>query len=189
MVEITSPGKLLPSIEFNNMEARQSDIRNKVIAPFFKHLGLIDQWGNGLKLIADELKQYPGIGLRWSEVGLQFQVQFVINDFVAAPVQIEEAKAAGLESGIESGLEPNIESTLANRILTVLLDGEKSKSQIANNLGHTSISSKLNLRINELLDQQFIARTLPDKPNSRLQQYRLTDQGKAFCVRKGSNKT
>ncbi|MFT7389641.1 MAG: ATP-dependent DNA helicase RecG [Candidatus Endobugula sp.] len=185
MVEITSPGKLLPSIEFNDMEARQSDIRNKVIAPFFKHLGLIDQWGNGLKLIADELKQYPGIGLRWSEVGLQFQVQFVINDFVAAPAKIEEAKTAGLESGLES----NIESALANRILAVLLNGEKSKSQIANNLGHTSISSKLNLRINELLDQQFIARTLPDKPNSRLQQYRLTDQGKAFFARKGSNKT
>jgi predicted HTH transcriptional regulator len=77
MVEITSPGKLLPSIDFSDMEARQSDIRNKVIAPVFKRLGIIDQWGNGLKLIADELKEYPGIEFRWYEKGLQFQVQFV----------------------------------------------------------------------------------------------------------------
>jgi predicted HTH transcriptional regulator len=48
MVEITSPGKLMPSIDFSQMEARQSDIRNRVIAPVFKKLGIIDQWGNGL---------------------------------------------------------------------------------------------------------------------------------------------
>lgn len=77
MVEITSPGLLLPSIDYAAMESRQSDARNKVIAPIFKRLGIIDQWGNGLKLIADELKEYPNIKLRWKEIGLSFQVQFV----------------------------------------------------------------------------------------------------------------
>ena len=77
MVEITSPGLLPPSIDYAAMESRQSDARNKVIAPIFKRLGIIDQWGNGLKLIADELKEYPNIELRWKEVGLSFQVQFV----------------------------------------------------------------------------------------------------------------
>jgi ATP-dependent DNA helicase RecG len=37
MIEITSPGKLLPSIDYNELEARQSDIKNKVIAPVFKN--------------------------------------------------------------------------------------------------------------------------------------------------------
>ena len=55
------------------MIARQSDIRNKVIAPVLKKLGIIDQWGNGLKLIADELKAYPEIEFKWFERGLQFQ--------------------------------------------------------------------------------------------------------------------
>ena len=63
------------------MGARQSDIRNKVIAPVFKKLGIIDQWGNGLKLIADELKAYPEIEFRWFEKGLQFQVQFLKKDY------------------------------------------------------------------------------------------------------------
>lgn len=51
MIEITSPGLLPPSIDYSAMESRQSDARNKIIAPVFKRLGVIDQWRNGLKLI------------------------------------------------------------------------------------------------------------------------------------------
>jgi predicted HTH transcriptional regulator len=81
MVEITSPGLLPPSIDYSAMNSRQSDARNKVIAGVFKHLGIIDQWGNGLKLVAEEMKQYPHIELKWREVGLSFQVQFVNKAF------------------------------------------------------------------------------------------------------------
>lgn len=83
MVEVTSPGLLPPSIDYNDMDSRQSDARNKIIAPVFKKLGVIDQWGNGLKLIADELKNYPNIIFRWKEVGLSFQVQFVKSEYQA----------------------------------------------------------------------------------------------------------
>ncbi len=81
MVEITSPGLLPPSIDYSAMESRQSDARNKVIAPIFKRMGIIDQWGNGLKLVAEEMAGYPNIELQWKEVGLSFQVQFVKKDF------------------------------------------------------------------------------------------------------------
>jgi ATP-dependent DNA helicase RecG len=76
-VEITSPGKLLPTVDFNEMEAGQSDIRNKVLAPVFKKLGIIEQWGNGLQLISDELKPYPEIALKWSEPGMSFRLSFI----------------------------------------------------------------------------------------------------------------
>ena len=76
MVEITSPGRLLPSIDYGTSATRQSDIRNKVIAPLFRKTGLIDQWGNGLKIISDAMRQYPEIEFRWKEAGLAFQVQF-----------------------------------------------------------------------------------------------------------------
>ena len=76
-IEITSPGKLLPTVDFNEMEAGQSDVRNKVLAPVFKKLGIIEKWGNGLQLIADELKLYPEIDLKWSEPGMAFRVSFI----------------------------------------------------------------------------------------------------------------
>lgn len=81
MVEITSPGLLPPSIDYSAMESRQSDAKNKVIAPVFKRLGIIDQWGNGLKMVAEEMKSYPEIDLRWKEIGLSFQVQFIKKNY------------------------------------------------------------------------------------------------------------
>jgi ATP-dependent DNA helicase RecG len=66
-IEITRQGKLMPSGNFNDMESGQSDIRNKTLAPDFKRLGIIERWGNGLKLIKKELKTYPEIELSWKE--------------------------------------------------------------------------------------------------------------------------
>lgn len=48
------------------MESGQSDIRNKVLAPIFKKLGIIEKWGNGLKFI-------------WLEPGVSFRVVFEIT--------------------------------------------------------------------------------------------------------------
>ncbi len=109
MIEITSPGKLMPSIDFNDMEARQSDIRNKIIAPVFKKLGVIDQWGNGLKLISDELKEYPEIEFKWFEKGLQFQVQFIRKDYRQPESQIE-LQPEQQES--QPHLQPNLQHEL-----------------------------------------------------------------------------
>ena len=72
-IEITSPGKLMPSVDFSDMESGQSDIRNKTLAPVFKRLGIIEQWGNGLKLIKEELQTYPEIELFLERTGNCFQ--------------------------------------------------------------------------------------------------------------------
>ncbi len=76
-IEITSPGNLLPTVDFTQMESGQSDIRNKVLAPVFKKLGIIEQWGNGLKLISDELKKYSEIKFRWTQPGISFRATFL----------------------------------------------------------------------------------------------------------------
>jgi ATP-dependent DNA helicase RecG len=58
--------------------------------------------------------------------------------------------------------------------LTALKAKPLSRSQIAQTLGHSSVSGALNRSISRLMDQDLIAYTLPDKPQSRLQKYRLT---------------
>ena len=53
-----------------------------------------------------------------------------------------------------------------------------SKSELAKALGQKAISGKLNLRIREMLSHALIEMTIPEKPNSRLQKYRLTSKGR-----------
>ena len=169
MVEITSPGKLPPSVDFSRLEARQSDIRNKVIAPFFRHLGLIDQWGNGLKLIADELKAYPEIELNWAEVGFQFQVQFVHKS-----VQVE------------AQVEAQVALTNTDKaILACLAKGPQAGGQLAKRLGYSQRTGNFKKSVSRLMDAGLIVYTIPDKPNSRLQQYRLTDIGASILEEQG----
>lgn len=81
-VEITSPGKLMPTVDFNDMDSGQSDIRNKILAPVFKRLGIIEQWGNGLRLIAREMQSYPEIELSWKEPGIAFRVVFTNKNYL-----------------------------------------------------------------------------------------------------------
>lgn len=147
-----------------------------MIAPVFKLLGIIDQWGNGLKLIADELKAYPEIEFRWKEVGLSFQVQFVKRNFKA---EIESRQELGQELGQEFGQERK-EKTMFTFILIHLQQESLSRSELANALGLKTISGHLNRTIAKLKEHGLIKFTIPDKPNHPDQKFRITERGIVF---------
>ena len=198
MIEITSPGNLLPSIDFNKMEARQSDVRNKTIAPVFKKMGLIDQWGNGLKLITDELKQYSEIKLEWFERSLQFQVQFVKTDYqlkdslqktkvVENPylnviykyLDQLETKSKPTQKQIDKYTADAVELTNEEReVLLFSLEVKKKKEILEDCLGISSQTKNYQKYIVPLLEKDFLQLTIKDKPNSRLQKYFTTNKGR-----------
>jgi ATP-dependent DNA helicase RecG len=62
---------------------------------------------------------------------------------------------------------------LAQRVVAALQDGPASKAELARRFGQQKVSGQLNKVIRDLLASGTIAHTLPDKPNSRLQKYRL----------------
>ncbi|MBU0967588.1 MAG: transcriptional regulator, partial [Proteobacteria bacterium] len=53
-------------------------------------------------------------------------------------------------------------------------------SAIARNLGKEKPTRYLNDLMRQLLEQDMVEYTIPDKPQSRLQKYRLTKKGKQF---------
>ena len=72
-------------------------------------------------------------------------------------------------------LQPEL--SLQGRILHILKDGEFSKSAIAEKIGHKVVSGELNKQVRNLMKAGLIKYTIPKKPNSPKQRYRLTSKG------------
>ncbi len=79
----------------------------------------------------------------------------------------------------ESQPESRPES-LRDRVTKLLQKGPLAKSEISKQLGQKQISGQLKKVLRELIEEEVLSFTLPDKPKSRLQRYRLTQKGQDF---------
>jgi len=91
MLEITSPGALPDALSVEELGTGRSEIHNRVLAPIFKDLKLIEAWGSGIQKIRKEVDKHPEIELILQEVGSAFQVQFVRKD----PGRAESGQSQG----------------------------------------------------------------------------------------------
>ena len=67
---------------------------------------------------------------------------------------------------------------MAKRLLALLASGEKSRSELAAELGVSSQPWLSASYLNPLMKQGYIAQTLPQKPKSPLQRYRILRKGR-----------
>jgi ATP-dependent DNA helicase RecG len=74
-------------------------------------------------------------------------------------------------------------------VLALLANGPLAKAAISIGLGQKEISGHLNQVIRMLLADQTLEYTVPDRPASRLQQYRLTEKGRALLATSRQGKT
>lgn len=71
----------------------------------------------------------------------------------------------------------------SNKLFQLLAADSLTTNALVAGLGLKSRTGAFKRTIKELLELKWIAYTVPDKPNSRLQQYRLTEQGRQTLAR------
>ncbi len=165
-IEIENPGILPPGITVEDMKQGVSKIRNPVIARVFRELNLIEQWGSGVPRIFRETAEQGFPEPHIVELGLRTRFLFPLNK----AIQIQEPAQSGVESGVES--------KMAVQVISFLKEKPFSKSEIAKRLGKTKPTRYLNGLMAKLLRAEYVEYTIPEKPNSRLQKYRLTEKGR-----------
>ena len=78
---------------------------------------------------------------------------------------------------------------LKSRVLNLLADGPMSRSELSQQLGQKEVSGQLRKVFRELLTDEMIQYTLPEKPRSPQQQYRLTEKGEIALASLKSKKS
>jgi len=164
-LEIWNPGTLPPSLTIESLrKPHSSQPGNPLIAEPFFLTKYIEKAGTGTVDMYDNCRK---AGLKPPEFRLE-------NGFFILTIRRKKA-AKQPESRLES--QPEL---LEDRVRHLLKNAPLSKSGISSHLGQKEISGQLNKVIRELLKEKHIELTIPAKPNSRLQKYRLTKKGKEY---------
>ena len=169
----TSENRLptLPSSSFPAQPPHRRRVQDKLLQPHdsrpsnpdvantFFRAGLIEAWGRGYEKIRDarheagapapEVEFDGGVRLLW---------QRRIPDDTVSSSQVE--------------------SPVESQVLAALLTGPLGKTELARALGRNRPSGQLHEAVRRLVQRGAITPTIPEKPNSRLQKYRLTTAGK-----------
>ncbi|WP_409409722.1 Fic family protein [Acidithiobacillus ferriphilus] len=104
------------------------------------------------------------------------------NQFTAR-VQRPKAQWAGAGEQVTEQVTEQVEALVEltetdKKILAALASRPLGRSPLLSHLGYRQPTGNYKMAMTKLLQARLIELTLPAKPNSRLQQYRLTAQGK-----------
>ena len=168
-LEVWNPGGLPQSLTLAMLRVAHGSVPgNPLLAEPLYLTKYIERMGTGTR---DMIR-------RCREVGLP-EPEFSVNDGFVTTLRRIGATVKQPESQPES---------LELRVLGLLEKGPLSKAALSAGLGHKEISGQLNKIIRLMLAEQSIEYTIPGKPNSRLQKYRLAGKGAATlaALRKGA---
>ena len=140
--------------------------KNPVIGAFFREIGRADELGSGMRNMMQYGNKYGGADPQLIE-GDVFRMVISVPEF---------GKERGAQSRAQSEAQSGAQS---HAVLTALTEGPLSAAKLVEVLQLGTKTGAFKRSMRSLLEQGCIAYTIPDKPNSRLQKYRLTEKGRA----------
>ena len=163
-----------------------SQPHNPELANAFFRAGEIEAWGRGIERIfsACRLAGTPAPQLRLDAGGMWFEFPFD-----PAYLQVMQGAAAGADAGTGTKGTAQVTTAVTTEVTTQVTTQVALLQALTQPMARSELQATLRLKNSEhfrktyllpALAQGLIEMTLPEKPNSRLQQYRLTAAGRTY---------
>jgi len=168
-LEIWNPGTIHPPLTLEKLLLpHASQPNNPLIAEPLFLTKYIEKAGSGT---VDMVNRCKKAGMRKPE--------FMIDGgFFILRIWRKQTKKGQPESGTSSVLVQY--ESLNGRILALLKKEPLPVSVLSKQLGQKRVSGQLKIVLKKLISDSLVEFTIPDKPNSSLQKYRLTKKGVAY---------
>lgn len=183
-LEIRNPGCLPPGMTLKDLKQGVSQPRNVVIARIFQVLGWVESFGTGYQRMVQACEQYHYPLPDWRETGTYI-------DIIFKPIAMEEIhNLPDSNASVElierqQVLLDKLQATFSDKLLGELKQmlnicrEPKSAIEVMEQLERRSRDKFRASLLNPALALDLLSMTSPDRPNSPVQQYRLTITGEA----------
>ena len=169
------PSIRLESLSGGKIMARR--YRNRRIGEFFKELDLTEGRCTGIPKMRAAMERNGSPEPRFStdEARTHFAVELPIHPELAGLV-LKDGVHDKAHDGVHDEAH-DVESMAELQVLELVADRAKPKSEIATELGFSTRGRGIHRILEALLSKGFIEMTIPGKPNSRNQRYKITPLG------------
>lgn len=176
-LEVWNPGSLPPSLTLDKLRKPHSSVpANPLLAESLYLAKYIERMGTGTRdMIQDCINAglaEPDFSLTDGFVATVYRKPGRAFEAVGGKQQAESPTKSRAESGVES-------------VMQVLIDIPLSMAEISEKVGRRQVTGALQRLVQNLLSKKFVERTIPAKPNSCLQKYRLTKKGAGYLKKRG----
>jgi len=177
-IEVVSPGGLPKGMTLADLGTK-SVRRNALVADLLHRIDFIEKAGTGVKRIRDEAREGGYPEPVWEANGFVTTV-FRPNPKVRAAA---EAQAAG-ETGQVTAQVPDKYPTSTRQVLAALAKADEPlpRAALQEASGLRNREHFVNEHLTPLVAAGLLQLTIPDKPRSSKQRYRLTKAGRAYVM-------
>ena len=166
-LEISNPGSLPLGWTTEHLKQLHNSIpHNPLIAHPMYLAGYIEQVGTGIEDMIERLKGY---GLPEPEFIQNQEFKVIIT---------RPAPQDTMQDTMQDIMQDTMQVKNEIKELILILSGDMTRTELQERLNLRNRDHFRRMYINAALDEGWIEQTMPDKPTSKYQKYRLTEKGK-----------
>lgn len=168
-VEVWSAGTFPTGITPEQLSKSHLSVqRNPIIADVFNRTGLIEKWGRGTNRVITMCREAGIAPPTFEEITGAAVVTFRVRVSSTAEVTDQVRDQVGTKSGLSQDQVEILRLCREERPLLDLMSavGRHNRTKFRDGV------------VRPLIQAGLLALTIPDRPNSRLQKYRLTEKGR-----------